>query len=196
MVVLTHGGRFWDVPFSSAEGGGGANRPRRLADVVLPEGYNEGEGIGAWEVFDSNMTESRTIQLVLSVASTLITLDEQDSIDQRISRGPFLSIHPSPSGRLLALLIPAPPSSPADGPSIWVVSSDFQTNHATIPYASLLGVSSNSEAARWVKGGGRAVPDQVVWCGEDAVAVAWSKTVGTAADGKVVVCGPGGESIV
>ncbi|CDZ97788.1 Vacuolar assembly/sorting protein VPS16 [Phaffia rhodozyma] len=205
-VVRTLKGSFWDVKLGRRESGsvgpvavGGA---KKLADVKLA-GESAGEDVatagevGCWAVLEPGGTESRQIGVLVSVDKTLVSLDEEDCVDQRLSAGPFLSLHPSPSGRLLALLLPPPPTSPHSGPSIWVVSSDFQTSHATIPYSSLLGASPDQaaeEIERWESSGGGRKPSGVGWCGEDAVGCAWDEG-GEDGGGRVVLCGPGGGSL-
>ncbi|KAL7416492.1 Vps16, C-terminal region-domain-containing protein [Mrakia frigida] len=184
MIVRTNAGNWWDVPIEI--GGGGSRRaPRKLADVVWPEGGGGDKKIATWMVMDPSKTQTRMVLVVISVGGTLLTLDEGECIDQRLSKGPFLSLHPSPSGRLLALLLPS--ASTSTGPSLWVVSSDFQTNHATIPYASLLGNDSAEDS------NGNKTPDRVEWCGNDALGVAWSGK--TPEESRVVICGPGGQSL-
>jgi len=189
--------------------------------MVWPEGGGEKENkkISTWTVMDPSKTQTRMVLVVISVGGTLLTLDEGECIDQvklytrpsslpfcyrahhrrfafsqRLSKGPFLSLHPSPSGRLLALLIPS--SSSSEGPSLWVVSSDFQTNHATIPYASLQGCES-AQPPQQAKKGNR-TPDRIEWCGNDALGVAWSGSGNSQEEeeeSRVVICGPGGQSL-
>lgn len=71
------------------------------------------------------------------------------------------------------------------------MSSDFQTNHATITYASLLGYETAVEARSEWKG--KKTPDQIEWCGNDVLGVAWSGK--TPEESRVVICGPGGQSL-
>lgn len=87
---------------------------------------------------------------------------------QRITRGPFLSIVPSPSGHFLSLL-----SSSQDGKSqLWVTSADFSRSLSEFDLS---------------KEGEQGAPGQVVWCGNNTVVVAWERTV--------VMVGPFGESL-
>lgn len=85
---------------------------------------------------------------------------------QRLSRGPFTHIVPSPNAKFLALITAAG--------HLWVVSADFSRNLSDVELATL-----GEEAT--------GVPDQVEWCGDNAVVLAWG--------GLVVVVGPGGESL-
>lgn len=78
-MVLSNSGRFWDVPFERSGGRG----PRKLAEVVWPEGGStETDALGAWEVLDKGMTESRMVMVLVSVGGTLLTIDEEECIDQ------------------------------------------------------------------------------------------------------------------
>lgn len=87
---------------------------------------------------------------------------------QRITRGPFISIIPSPNGSFFSLLS-HPPNS---GPQLWVASSDFTRSLSEFD----LGGEGESGA-----------PNQVVWCGNNTVVVAWDRTV--------VMVGPFGETL-
>lgn len=107
---------------------------------------------------------------MVSLDTTIITLDALERIDQRLSRGPFTHILPSPNGRFLALLT-------ATG-SLWVVSSDFSRNLSDVDIGSLGGE---------IEGEGGGLPEQAEWCGDNAVVLGWG--------GRVVVVGPHGETL-
>lgn len=85
MIVRTNGGSWWDIPVDPAAatggvGGGSAGRaPRKLAEVVWPEGGGE---MGTWMVMDPSKTQTRMVMVVISVGGTLLTLDEGECIDQ------------------------------------------------------------------------------------------------------------------
>ena len=74
-------------------------------------------------------------------------------MDQRLARGPFTHISPSPNGRSLALM--------TFSDTLWVVSTDFQR--------SLADYDTTQKAAEGAEGPIR----QVEWCGNDAVLVTW-----------------------
>jgi len=90
------------------------------------------------------------VEVLLSAESTIMSVDNLECIDQRISRGPFIHLTPSPNGKMLALL--------TFSGVLWVVSTDFQQNR--------LEFDTNSQA---FEGKVR----QVEWCGSDAVLVSW-----------------------
>lgn len=75
-------------------------------------------------------------------------MDNLEAVDQRLSRGPFTHMAPSPNGKSLALLTMSG--------MLWVVSTDFQRNLAEFDT-----VSAGAEGP--VK--------QVEWCGNDAILV-------------------------
>ena len=85
----------------------------------------------------------------MSVDATVYSVDNLESTDQRLSRGPFSHLAPSPNGKSLALL--------TYSGSLWVVSTDFQRSLADFDTSSF--VTSSGEVR------------QVVWCGNDAVLV-------------------------
>lgn len=79
----------------------------------------------------------------------MYSVDNLETTDQRLSRGPFSHLAPSPNGKSLALL--------TYSGSLWVVSTDFQRSLADFD------TSSFSTSAGEVR--------QVEWCGNDAVLV-------------------------
>ncbi|EJU02200.1 hypothetical protein DACRYDRAFT_88663 [Dacryopinax primogenitus] len=81
-------------------------------------------------------------------------LDNLECVDQRVSRGPFTFLAPSPNGKALALLTAQN--------VLWVVSSDFQGELAESDL-SLEGVSGP--------------PKQMVWCGNDRSVLVWDALV-------------------
>lgn len=105
----------------------------------------------AWAVIPPDQTVSRHVEVLLSVDSTVYSVDNLETTDQRLSRGPFSHLAPSPNGKFLALL--------TYSGALWVVSTDFQRNLAdfdTTPFA----VSAGDVR-------------QVEWCANDAVLVTW-----------------------
>lgn len=79
-----------------------------------------------------------------------MSVDNLESVDQRISRGPFTHLSPSPNGKMLALL--------TFSGVLWVVSSDFQ--HSRLEF------DTNAQ-------GFEGKVRQVEWCGNDAIVVSW-----------------------
>lgn len=79
----------------------------------------------------------------------MYSVDNLETTDQRLSRGPFSHLAPSPNGKSLALL--------TYSGSLWVVSTDFQRSLADFDTSSF---STSSGEVR-----------QVEWCGNDAVLV-------------------------
>lgn len=120
----------------------------------------------SWSLIPPELSTSRHVEVHVAAESTVITIDALERIDQRLSRGPFTHIVPSPNAKFLALIT-------ATG-HLWVVSADFSRNLSEVELATLCEAASG-------------VPDQVEWCGDNAVVLAWA--------GNVVVVGPGGESL-
>ena len=105
--------------------------------------------------------------------------------EQRLTRGPYRSITPSPNGRFLAILTvpPSPPSnsttSTATDPLLWVTSSDFAR--------SLSEFSITPDVSEGERGRGGGGPGAVEWCGSNSVVLGWERTV--------VMVGPFGETL-
>lgn len=81
-------------------------------------------------------------------------MDNLEAMDQRLSRGPFTHIAPSPNGKSLALLTMSG--------TLWVVSTDFQRNLAEFDSAPA---------------GAEGPVKQVEWCGNDAILLTWDALV-------------------
>lgn len=112
-----------------------------------------------------DMTISRHVEVLLSVESSILAVDNLESIDQRLSRGPFTHVSPSPNGKSLALL--------TYSGTLWVVSTDFQRNLAEFDTASVAGAQGQVR--------------QVEWCGNDAILVTW--------DALTLLVGPFGDTL-
>jgi hypothetical protein len=92
-------------------------------------------------------------------------VDNLEVIDQRLSRGPFTHMAPSPNGKSLALL--------TENGMLWVVATDFQRNLAEFNTASVVGAEGPVR--------------QVEWCGNDAILVTW--------EALVLLVGPFGDTL-
>lgn len=116
--------------------------------LIYPQGLSEPPN--SWAIIPPDQTISRHVEVLLSAESTILSVDNLECVDQRISRGPFLHLTPSPNGKMLALL--------TFSGVLWVVSTDFQQ--------SRLEFDMNSQP---LEGKVR----QVEWCGNDAILVSW-----------------------
>ncbi|GAA5898958.1 hypothetical protein JCM8208_005437 [Rhodotorula glutinis] len=157
-----------DADGSGSSGGGGKA-------VFLASTGLEGQGahVDCWAVVPAEASAGRHVEVLVGAGETVYRLDEIECVDQHVTRGPFLSITPSPSGRFLALVKRAP--SPSASPTLWVTSSDFSRS------------LSESVLDSGVSEGEKGPPKQVEWCGDNAVVLAWERTV--------VLMGPFGESL-
>ncbi|KAJ7634891.1 vacuolar assembling/sorting protein VPS16 [Roridomyces roridus] len=134
-------------------------RPLTLANPGLTQPPN------SWAVIAPDVNISRHVEVLLSVESTILSVDNLESIDQRLSQGPFTHISPSPNGKSLALLTFAG--------TLLVVSADFQRTLAEFKTGDVVGAEGSV--------------NQVEWCGIDAIIVTW--------DNLVVVVGPFGDTL-
>ncbi|TBU22517.1 vacuolar protein sorting-associated protein 16 [Dichomitus squalens] len=119
----------------------------------------------SWAVIPPDQTISRHVEVLLSVETTIYSVDNLESLDQRISRGPFTHMSPSPNGKSLALL--------TFSGLLWVVSTDFQRSLAEFDTSTVAGASGDVH--------------QVEWCGNDAVLVTWPNLA--------VLVGPFGDTL-
>jgi hypothetical protein len=175
--------RGWTDPAEDGLGGGG--KVTMLANPGLTEPPS------CWCVLTPELSYTRAVEVLIGTGSTILRLDEIEVQDQvctsysshvdvadslatlkRITRGPFLSIIPSPNGRFLSLL-----SHPTNAsPQLWVTSADFTR--------SLSEFSLGSEVSGEAEG---VLPGQIAWCGNNTVVVAW--------EGTIVMVGPFGETL-
>lgn len=119
----------------------------------------------AWAVIPPDLNISRHVEVLLSVDATIYAVDNLESVDQRLSRGPFTHVSPSPNGKSLALL--------TFNGILWVVSTDFQRNLAEFDISTVAGAEGPV--------------CQVEWCGNDAILVSWNSLV--------VLVGPSGDTL-
>lgn len=119
----------------------------------------------SWAVIPPDMTISRHVEVLISVESSILAVDNLESVDQRLSRGPFTHVSPSPNGKSLALL--------TFSGTLWVVSTDFQRNLAEFDTGSIAGAEGQVR--------------QVEWCGNDVILVTW--------DTLAVLVGPFGDTL-
>ncbi|KAF8155821.1 vacuolar assembling/sorting protein VPS16 [Crassisporium funariophilum] len=134
-------------------------RPLSLANPTLSEPPH------AWAIIPPDLNISRHVEVLMSVDATIYTVDNLESVDQRLSRGPFTHVSPSPNGKSLALL--------TFTGTLWVVSTDFQRSMAEIETKNVAGVEGPVR--------------QVEWCGNDAILVTW--------DSSVALVGPFGDTL-
>ncbi|KAI0278094.1 vacuolar assembling/sorting protein VPS16 [Russula aff. rugulosa BPL654] len=107
-----------------------------------------------WTLIPPDLTISRHVEVLLSVEGSVLSVDNLEAVDQRLSRGPFTHMTPSPNGKSLALLTMSG--------MLWVVSTDFQRNLAEFDSTST---------------GAEGPVRQVEWCGNDAILVTWDALV-------------------
>ncbi|CAA7264394.1 unnamed protein product [Cyclocybe aegerita] len=134
-------------------------RPMALANPNLSEPPH------AWAIIPPDLNISRHVEVLLSVDATIHSVDNLESVDQRLSRGPFTHVSPSPNGKALALL--------TFNGTLWAVSADFQRSMAEFDTSSVSGAEGPVR--------------QVEWCGNDAILVTW--------DSLVVLVGPFGDTL-
>ncbi|RCI02191.1 hypothetical protein CU098_008663 [Rhizopus stolonifer] len=115
----------------------------------------------SWTVVPPQFTLSRHVEVLIATGQTILVVDGNEATDQHLTQGPFTKMVVSPNGKFLALFT-------ADG-KLWVVSTDFQKN-----------ISEYSTKSK-------IPPQQLVWCGTDAVVLYWEKIV--------LVIGPYGDWI-
>ncbi|KAF7316202.1 putative vacuolar protein sorting-associated protein 16-like protein [Mycena indigotica] len=134
-------------------------RPLTLANPGLSQPPN------SWAVIPPDLNISRHVEVLLSVDSTIFSVDNLESVDQRLSHGPFTHISPAPNGKSLALL--------NFNGTLLVISTDFQRTLAEFKTKDVVGAQGPVR--------------QVEWCGIDAILVTW--------DNMVVVVGPFGDTL-
>ncbi|ORY47768.1 hypothetical protein BCR33DRAFT_677973 [Rhizoclosmatium globosum] len=121
------------------------SRPVLLADAGISSKPT------SWIVVPPQFSSSNQPEVLLAVKSTLLVINAQTVIDQRLQTGPHISIALSPNGRFISLVNTAGKVS--------VISSDFSKQLAEF----------NTGTSQ--------PPLQMTWCGSDAVTLHWEDSV-------------------
>ncbi|CAE6465863.1 unnamed protein product [Rhizoctonia solani] len=117
--------------------------------LALPDPSLDGVPHG-WSIIPPDAAISKHIEVLVASGNTILSVDALECVDQRVGRGPFFAITPSPNGKSIALLTSAG--------LVWVVSADFTKSYAEY--------DSTQDSP--------ALPRQLVWCGNDAVVLSYA----------------------
>ncbi|KAF8599358.1 vacuolar protein sorting-associated protein 16 [Ceratobasidium sp. AG-I] len=117
--------------------------------LALPDPPLDGAPHG-WSLVPPDATISRHTEVLVASGNTILSVDALECVDQRVGKGPFLAIAPSPNGKSVALLTSAG--------LVWVVSADFSKSFAEY--------DSTDDSPT--------LPRQVIWCGNDAVVLSYA----------------------
>ena len=120
-------------------------RPKLLA--APPD---EGD-VHSWHIIPPAYTLSRSVEVLLSIGSTVYVSDATECEDRFLDIGPFTHIAVSPNGKFAALYTTTGKTH--------VITSDFQSR--------LSEYDSKSKIS----------PKYLEWCGNDAVVIAWEDEV-------------------
>ena len=117
--------------------------------------------VHSWTVIPHQFTLSRSVEVLLAIGQTVYVIDSSESEDRVLPNGPFKHISVSPNGLYVTLYT-------EDG-MVWVITSDFQNK-----------IGEYESKAK-------TPPNDVQWCGNDAVLLAW--------EDEVHLIGPNGASL-
>ena len=135
----------------------------KLADASLTEQPK------TWNFISSENSSSRMTEVLVGSNRNVFSIDQLEVLDREVTKGPFDWIVPSPNGRFIALVTS---STSAEPNQLWVVSTEF--------------TKSLSEYDLTHESDGKP-PNEVAWCGSNAVALAW--------EALVLVVGPFGDTL-
>jgi hypothetical protein len=107
--------------------------------------------VHSWTMIPPAYTLSRSVEVLLSIGQTIHVVDASESEDRMLDIGPFSHISVSPNGKFVALY--------TEAGRAYVITSDFQNR--------LSEYDSRSKIP----------PNDVHWCGNDAVVIAWEDEV-------------------
>ncbi|KAF4120359.1 vacuolar protein sorting-associated protein 16 [Geosmithia morbida] len=126
-------------------------RPKQLASLPRQLADDDGDDhIHSWGVMSPNHTLSRSVEVLLSVGSTVYIVDSNDCEDRFLDIGPFSHISVSPDGQFVNLY--------GQNGKAHIISSDFQER--------IFEHDSDSSTP----------PLYVEWCGSDPL-IAWEDEV-------------------
>eukprot|EP01121_Diplochlamys_sp_Union-15-3_P004874 TRINITY_DN1507_c0_g1_i1.p1 TRINITY_DN1507_c0_g1~~TRINITY_DN1507_c0_g1_i1.p1 ORF type:complete len:348 (-),score=55.89 TRINITY_DN1507_c0_g1_i1:23-1066(-) len=105
----------------------------------------------SWTIIEPQFTkDGETVEVLLATSTgTIIVVTDAGFHDMLLSNGPFTSMSVSPTGKILACFTKTG--------NVWVVSTDFAKNLSTFETRS------------------PKPPEQLVWCGTDAVVLYWER---------------------
>lgn len=106
----------------------------------------------SWAIIEPQLSSTGTLQVFFCThAGTIIYVSEKDRIDLGLKDGPYSHISVSPSGKIIALYTPQG--------AIQILTADFSTE--------LTRFTTRAHSA----------PEQLAWCGGDAVVALWSTEI-------------------
>ncbi|KAF4553814.1 Vps16-like protein [Elsinoe fawcettii] len=105
----------------------------------------------SWAVIPPSFTLSRSVEALLAIGKSIMTIDASEAEDRMLQNGPFRHVSVSPNGKFVAVYT-------EDG-KVWVVTSDFQNRL--------------SEYDSKVK----TPPRELQWCGNNAVLLLWEDEI-------------------
>lgn len=109
------------------------------------------DNVVSWAIIPPAYTLSRSVEALLAIGKSIMTVDASEAEDRMLQNGPFRHISVSPNGKFVAVYT-------EDG-KVWVVTSDFQNRL--------------SEYDSKVK----TPPRDLQWCGNNAVLLMWEDEI-------------------
>lgn len=109
------------------------------------------DNVVSWAVIPPAFTLSRSVEALLAIGKSIMTIDASEAEDRMLQNGPFRHVSVSPNGKFVAVYT-------EDG-KVWVVTSDFQ--------------NKLSEYDSKVK----TPPRELQWCGNNAVLLLWEDEI-------------------
>lgn len=109
------------------------------------------DNVVSWAVIPPAFTLSRSVEALLAIGKSIMTIDASEAEDRMLQNGPFRHVSVSPNGNFVAVYT-------EDG-KVWVVTSDFQNRL--------------SEYDSKVK----TPPRELQWCGNNAVLLLWEDEI-------------------
>ncbi|KAL4852826.1 hypothetical protein ACK3TF_006093 [Chlorella vulgaris] len=160
LVVLTPSGHLWCVPDVAEP------RLQRLPDPVpgtsLGLVAGAGSGVHCMAVIPPSVSSSGALEVIAAVEDSVRVVDASEALPTPVFEGPILRLAVSPCGRFVA-------GYGQDG-TIHVWSADLSEVVTRVGLAETELDLVNSLGAEAVPD---TLPEQVVWCGSDAVLLFW-----------------------
>ncbi|PRW05770.1 Vacuolar sorting-associated 16 [Chlorella sorokiniana] len=166
LAVLTPGGQLWCVP--------DVHEPRlqRFPDPAPGLAAAAGSGAGSscvhcMTVLPPSLSSSGALEVIVAVEETVRVIDANEALPTSVFEGPILRLAASPCGRLVA-------GYGQDGTiHIWTADLSEVVTRVGLSETELDLVDSlGAEALP------DTLPDQLVWCGSDAVLLFWESVGG------------------
>ncbi|KAL4440601.1 hypothetical protein ABPG75_003602 [Micractinium tetrahymenae] len=158
LAVLTPSGRLWCVPDISEP------RLQRFPDPApgLAAGGGAGSGVHCMTVLPPSVSSSGALEVIVAVEDTVKVVDANEALPTSVFEGPILRLAASPCGKFVA--------GYGQDSTIHIWTADLAE---VVTWVGLAETELDLVDSLGADALPDTLPDQLVWCGSDAVLLFW-----------------------